>query len=274
MVVEIGENFVKRLWFYVKLYPYFVLLNVKARMSYKGDFIIGFIAAILVQSLGAVFMRTLFSGVHEVSGWNLDQMMIVYGMSVMSLGLSEFLFAGTWSITDYVQHGELDRLLLRPVSTIFSILSADVTLHGLGSLFLGLVVCIAAIARQRIFLSIGMILFWLVATVCGSLIFFSMNMLMASLAFWMTDSQCAMMVVQNISDFGKYPVVIYDKWLRVFVSYVIPFAFTSYFPAVFLLNMNSKAIYWLGPVIAAMICLAIATAFWRFALRKYQSAGG
>lgn len=264
----------KRLWFYIRLYPYFVSRSVQARMSYKSDFILGVVASILMQSLGFVFVWTIFRGVPEVNGWNFNQMMFVYGMSAIALGLNEFLFAGTWRISRYVQDGELDRLLLRPVSTMFSILAADVTLHGLGSVLFGLAVCIVSLVRLQIALSAGMILFWIVAMVCGALIFFAMNMLMATLAFWVTDSQSAMMVLQNVSEFGKYPAPIYGKWLRIVISFVIPFAFTSYYPATFLLGKSLEPIYWIGPVAAAAICVTVAALFWRFALGRYQSAGG
>lgn len=264
----------KRLWFYIKLYPYFVSRSVQARMSYKGDFILGVVASILMQLLGFVFVWTIFQGVPEVNGWNFNQMMFVYGMSAISLGLNEFLFAGTWKITTYVQEGELDRLLLRPVSTMFSILAADVTLHGLGSVLFGLAVCIVSLVKLELALSLGMILFWIVAMACGAMIFFAMNMLMATLAFWVTDSQNAMMVLQNVSEFGKYPAEIYSKWLRVLISFVIPFAFTSSYPTTFLLGMNNQLIYWLGPVIAAAVSVTVAALFWRFALGRYQSAGG
>ncbi len=264
----------RRLWHYFKLYPYFVSRSVQARMSYKGDFILGLVAAILMQSLGFVFVWTIFQGVPEVNGWTINQMMFVYGMAAISLGLNEFLFAGTWKITGYVQEGELDRLLLRPVSTMFSILAADVTLHGLGSVLFGLAVCIGSLMKLGIALSLGMILFWIVAMACGALIFFAMNMLMATLAFWVMDSQSAMMVLQNVSEFGKYPAAIYSKWLRVLISFAIPFAFTGSYPATFLLGMSRQPIYWLGPVIAAVTSVTVAALFWRFALRRYQSAGG
>lgn len=264
----------KRLWFYLKLYPYFVSRSVQARMSYKGDFILGVMASVLMQGLGFIFLRTVFQGVPEVNGWSLNQMIFVYGMSAICLGLNEFLFAGTWAISSYIQEGSLDRLLLRPVNTIFSILSADVTLHGLGSVLFGLVVCISALVKLKVSLTMEMVLFWIVAIVSGALIFFAANMLMATLAFWMTDSQSAMMVLQNISEFGKYPAAIYGKWLRILISFIVPFAFTSYYPSAYLLGMSSRAIYWLGPVVAAMISVTVAALFWRWALERYQSAGG
>ena len=264
----------KRLWFYIRLYPYFVSRSVQARMTYKGDFIMGVVASILMQALGFVFIWAVFRGIPQINGWEFDQMIFVYGMSAIALGLNEFLFAGTWAVSGYVQEGSLDRLLLRPISTLFSVLAADVTLHGLGSALFGLAACIVSIVRLQLVLTPGMILFWLIAIACGALIYFAINMLCATLAFWVTDSQSAMMLLQNVSEFSKYPTVIYRRWLQILLSYVIPFAFTSYYPAAFILGVNGGLIFYLGPIIATVVVLALAGGFWHFALSKYQSAGG
>ena len=53
----------KRLFFYVKLFPYFVSKSVKSRMSYRLDFFLGLFANALRQSLGFVFIWAVFRGI-------------------------------------------------------------------------------------------------------------------------------------------------------------------------------------------------------------------
>lgn len=265
---------VKRLWFYIRLYPQCVARNIQAKMAYKSDFILGVAASILMQSLGFVFIWAIFQGIPEMNGWNFYQMIFVYGMSAVALGLNEFLFAGSWRIKMHINQGTLDRLLLRPVGTLFSILTDDVGLHGLGSVMFGLAVCIISLCRLHIVLSVGKVLFWIVFMVCGSLLFFAVNIICAALAFWVTDSTSVMILTQNISEFGKYPIVIYGRKLQIFLTYVVPFAFAGYYPAAFLLGMDQNLIYWFGPVAAAVLAVTAAGLFWKFALGRYQSAGG
>ena len=54
----------------------------------------------------------------------------------------------------YVQEGSLDRLLLRPVSTMFSVMAADVTLHGIGSAIFGLVICVVSLVNLQLELTL------------------------------------------------------------------------------------------------------------------------
>ncbi|MCF0136536.1 MAG: ABC-2 family transporter protein [Lachnospiraceae bacterium] len=265
---------ISRMMYYIKLLPYFVSRNVQSKMSYSVDFFLGIIANIMKQALGFIFVWVLFSNVPEVNGWNFNQMMFVYGMQAITLGLNEFMFAGTWKIAQYVQEGSLDRLLLRPVGTLFSVIAADVTFHGLGAAAFGLVICIISLVNLQMTLSVGMILFWILAIICGTLIYFSVNMWAGTLAFWIIDTGSPMMILQNVSEFSKYPVSIYGGGLQILLTFVLPFAFTSYYPTAFIFGMETGVMYWLGPVIAAALCLTIAVLFWRYGLTKYQSAGG
>lgn len=264
----------KRVFFYIKLFPYFVAQNVKSKMSYSIDFFLGIVANILKQSLGFVFIWVVFQNIPEVNGWTFDQIMFVYGMQAITIGLNEFLFAGTWSIGNYVREGEMDRLLLRPVGTIFSIMAMDVTFHGIGAVLFGLAICITSIFHLGISITPILILFWIGAAICGALIYFSINMVCATFAFWITDTDSIMMLLQNVSEFSKYPVSLYGKVIRILLTYIIPFAFTSYYPSVVLLGINKSALCGTGIIVAASLSVTISVAFWRFALKHYQSAGG
>lgn len=264
----------KRVMFYIRLFPYFVSQNIKSKMSYSMDFFLGIIANILRQMLGFVFIWMVFKNVPEIKGWSFNQIMFVYGMQAVTLGLNEFLFPGTWSIGAYVREGELDRLLLRPVSTLFSIMASNVTFHGLGAASFGLVICITSLIKLKIVLSVYLLFFWIVAIICGTLIYFSINMCCATLSFWITDTDSAMILLQNVSEFSKYPTIIYKRFLQIILTFVFPFAFTSYFPSAVILNMSNCAFYFLGTVLATAACLSVTAIFWRYGLSKYQSAGG
>ena len=264
----------KRMWFYIKLFPFFVSKSIKSRMSYRLDFFLGLIANAMRQSLGFVFIWAVFRGIPEINGWNFYEMMFVYGMQAICVGLYEFLFAGIWSVENYVQDGELDRLMLRPVSTLFSVMAADVTFHGLGAALFGVAICIISLIQLEISLGLGLILYWVITILTGTLIYFSLNMLAATLAFRMTRISSILMIVNNLSEFSKYPMKIYSNGLQIFLSFVLPFAFTSFYPSAFILGKAISVIYWAGPIIVAGVCLFLSGLFWRIGLKSYQSAGG
>ena len=70
---------------------------------------------------------------------------------------------------------------------------------------------------------------------------------------------------------------IYPAWIRRFFTYILPFIFMNYYPALFFLdkpdplNMPAFAPF-LAPFVAAIL-FWLALRFWRFGLNHYQSTG-
>ena len=56
----------------------------------------------------------------------------------------------------------------------------------------------------------------------------------------------------NLMQFGRYPLTIYDAWIRFVLSFVIPFAFASFFPTMrFLRRPEFLREFWAVPLVAA-----------------------
>ena len=79
-------------------------------------------------------------------------------------------------------------------------------------------------------------------------------------------------------DFTRYPISIYSRGVRVFLTLVIPFAFMNYFPATFLLHKTDGALQ-LSPQIGlitplvGLVWFGMSYAFWRVGIDRYQGTG-
>src|SRR5690606_40602520 len=62
-------------------------------------------------------------------------------------GVSSFLFNGIWLINGFVNRGELDRFLLRPVSPLLQVMSSAFGLNGIVNIILGLVFLLESINK-------------------------------------------------------------------------------------------------------------------------------
>jgi ABC-2 type transport system permease protein len=79
--------------------------------------------------------------------------------------------------------------------------------------------------------------------------------------------------VFNLMQFGRYPLTIYDAWIRFTLSFVIPFAFATFYPTLrFLKHTELERWFWGVPAVAA-ITLTIALAVWNAGTRRYHSTG-
>ena len=94
-----------------------------------------------------------------------------------------------------------------------------------------------------------------------------------SIAFWTKRSGHIVEVVYNINQFSQYPVSIYSRIVRGAVTYIIPFALTSYYPASYLLRHTQPVFSNLAPMAAAAALISAALIVWHKGLDAYESAG-
>jgi ABC-2 type transport system permease protein len=92
--------------------------------------------------------------------------------------------------------------------------------------------------------------------------------------FWLRGYGNAFpLMVFQLADFAKYPSSIFGKGIQFFVTFVVPYAFISYLPAVYLFGKEDWGwTAWFAPLVAAWCVLFARWVFYR-GLRRYEGAG-
>ena len=80
-------------------------------------------------------------------------------------------------------------------------------------------------------------------------------------------------MVYGMNEFAKYPTTIYSMPVRIFVTYIIPFAFTGYYPALFLLTGENPWFNIGGVVLISAVLFILSLLIWNKGLKAYESAG-
>jgi len=107
----------------------------------------------------------------------------------------------------------------------------------------------------------------------GALIYLAIFLGLTATSFWIEDRIGISPPVFNLMQFGRYPLTIYDGWIRFTLSFVIPFAFASFYPVVHFLRRGEFAReFWAVPLVAA-VCLALSLSVWKAGVRRYHSTG-
>ena len=95
----------------------------KVRVSYRADFFVSLAtsAAATVFSLG--FVWTLFQKVPRLANWRMEEVLFLYGFSLIPFGLFNVLSMNLYEFgSTYIMEGKFDRVLLRPISSLFQVL--------------------------------------------------------------------------------------------------------------------------------------------------------
>ena len=75
------------------------------------------------------------------------------------------------------------------------------------------------------------------------------------------------------NDFAKYPISIYNSFLRWLISFIVPFAFTAYYPASYFLQDKDGLWNIGGLILISLIFFCISLKLWDRGLDAYESAG-
>lgn len=258
----------------ILIYFRLMIQHVKAILEYQADFWIAMVAAMLTQSLGIIFVWVVFSKVPDIHGWGFWEIVFLYSLIFLSEGFSSFLFNGIWLINGLINRGEMDRFLIRPLPPILQVSSSAFGMNGIGNLIMGLFFLIQSIRHVELQWTWWQLLLIVIFILTGVVIRISVNLASNSISFWTQGPRNSFpMMIHTVSDFVKYPIIIFPVGIQVFVSIAVPYAFISYYPASFLFGKGDWSFLGLLTPIVATLCIMLSVFIFNSGLRKYESVG-
>jgi ABC-2 type transport system permease protein len=265
----------RRLLHLVRLYLRLLTVHQRAQLEYRADLIIGIFGILLSQLANFAFVWILFSRIPNIAGWTLWEAAFLYSLLILPRGLADFLCDGPWQLSYMVHRGEFDRVLLRPVPVVLQIVTQASAIHGVGHFILGGYILATASQRLGYDWSLERILFLALTLVCSLVILGSLSLAANSIAFWQKgESNRLALFVLMAGDTVQVPLSAYGRGIRLLVTWVLPYAFVSYYPACVLLG-KPLAHPWMGygAPVAAFVMAMIAWLLCRLGVRSYVSPG-
>lgn len=234
----------------------------------------GCIAFLSGQVFNLLFILLIFENIPNLDGWNLNQIIFIYGFSQIPRGIDHFFTDDLWKVAHFhVRKGDFDKYLTRPIDTLHHVLMEGFQPDALGELITGIVLVIIASIRLSLNITFLWVVLFIVAVIGGTFIYTGIKIVFTSFAFKMKRSGNLLYVVYMTSDFSRYPVTIYNEFIKTVVTYIIPFAFTAFYPASYLLTGQSP-LFCIGLTVAmGAFWMILGRVFWNIGLRFYESAG-
>ena len=164
--------------------------------------------------------------------------------------------------------------MLRPMNLLFQVICEKLQPDALGELLVGTILIVSSISRGIVIVDAPHIVFFIISIIAGALIYTSIKLLFASIAFWIKISGPILYTAYQLADFAKYPTEIYNRVVRFIITWIIPFAFVAYLPASYFLidTVNPWATVGIECILA-VVFFAIAYAVFQKGTKAYESAG-
>ena len=248
----------------------YALMRAKVRLAYRVDFLVGALGEGLVASIGIVFLWAVFRNVPSIHGWSFHDVFFIWGMAETATGIFFVLFQGLWVLNQrYLLQGDLDRVLLRPLDPYVQILLDNLNPEDASVVLVGAVM-IAIGAPPLTALQIAQLG---VAIASGVLVLGGLLTLVSAIGFRVHHRGTAIGLVYQGAVFGRYPLDLFHRWLRMLLTWVVPFAFVAFFPATRFLGRGEYATFAAIQPLVGVGMMALGYGVWTRAMRSYRSPG-
>ena len=243
-----------------------------AQLEYRANFVASFALSGCWPLWVLSLLSVLFYHSSNLGGWTFNEAILVIGLYDVFIGLQETILAPNISqLTEHIQKGTLDFVLLKPANgQVLSTVTAC-NLLRLSDVLIGFGLIGAGLYRLGHIPTTVQILTFGLMIPAGMVILYSIWLLLATLAFWFVRVENFGELFYAFYETGRFPVSIYSRWLRFALTYIVPVAFLTTFPAATLLGKLSIG-FVLASVGIAVALFYLSSRFWNYAIRFYSSA--
>jgi ABC-2 type transport system permease protein len=246
----------------------------KVRVSYRGDFFVSFATSFAATIFALSFVVVLFQKVPQLAGWRFEEVLFLYGFSLIPYGIFNVISLNLYDFgNNYIIEGKFDRVLLRPISSLFQVLFETFRIESLQEVATG-VFCMWWATRHLGLAwtptKFAMLFFF---GLCAGIIYISVFLILSTVSFWFEDRIGVHPPVWNVIAFGRYPLSIYSGVVQFFLCWIIPFGLASFYPSVRMLGRTISPQYAPLVPVVAVVFLAVAISLWNFGTRHYSSTG-
>jgi len=261
-------------WRQTSIYTAYFAQFVKMRLAYRTDFMVDMVANLVSLGIQLSVLSVLFGKITALKGWSFEQVLFIYGFSLLPLGLFNLVSINIYRFSEsYIVEGNFDRVLLRPVNPLAQVMFSSFGMGGLNELFLG--VAVMVYAGVGLELSPGVLDILLLAPLAftASLVYMGVFLGLTSVSFWIEDRMGLAPPVYNIIRFSRYPVTIFSPLVRIFLTFVLPFAWVAFYPATwFIGGPEYHRIAALTPLVG-LATFGLGYGIWLRGISRYASTG-
>ena len=259
--------------YYIKLYFEYLKIALKKWGEYRLDSIFIALASILTLAIGVFNVEIIFTQVDSILGWTKYEILWILGYFFLVRSMFSTFFINVLDIGSWVHSGDLDVIRTRPASVIFQLLYADRynTEFPVDEVIVGIALLIKSGSELRISFSAVFIIKLIGLIIVSTIIYGSIIFIVSSTSLWTVRNNYIMDFIFQLEELNEYPIAIYGTVIRMFLTFVIPIGFVSFYPNMHLLGRTEYMnIFSLTPIVL-IILIVIMIVIWKKGIENYES---
>jgi len=256
----------------LKLLRSFLKINIQMSLAYRADTIVNILLNLMWLGWELLSLSIIFNNTATLGGWGLGELIALLGVfRLVNTMMIALIWPNTEKFNQSIRDGSMDYNILQPVNTMFLVTFSRITVWRIWDLVLAITLIIVGINMSGDTATASSILTFILLTVSGTIVIYSLWIVLIALTFWFTKFDNNVTILQALMDSGRYPATVYPAWLRIIVTFVIPIAVATTIPLQGLrgdLGLNQVLIF----IAIGFISFWVASIVWKAGLKRYSGA--
>lgn len=256
----------------LRLLNAFFKINLQMILAYRADTAVNLLLEVLGLAWELLSLNIIFNNTQTLAGWNLGELIALLGVFHL---VNALMFVLIWPSTEKfnqsVRDGTFDYTLLLPADSMFLVTFSRMVIWRVWDIVLGAVLIIIGIQMSGIATTPLNLVSFLVLSVSGTVILFSLWIVLIAATFWFTKFDNNVTILQALLDTGRYPSMVYPFWLRIIITFIVPIAVATTIPMQALrgdLTLVQVILFFTISVASYLV----ATRVWKAGIKKYSGA--
>jgi ABC-2 type transport system permease protein len=103
-------------------------INLLTALEYRENFLLWSAFTVVYHGTAIATLWVVLHTFPFMNGWDFKDMAFLYGLWMLAHALHDTAFFGVANVPEYIRDGEFDRLLLRPLDTLFAVIAVESTM--------------------------------------------------------------------------------------------------------------------------------------------------
>jgi ABC-2 type transport system permease protein len=200
-----------------------VRAGLRAEMQFRANFLVEVAFGLVYQTIGFAFIWVVLGRFEAIGGWTLQEVTLLYGIQLMGHALWALSFSRIVNVQAMVQIGEFDTMLIRPMPIALQFMFGGFRIAIVGDVLGAVVLLGAGLRGSDIDWSPARVVFLVLAVIGSGLVRGAFELACCSLVFRTLVRGWAQSATSRLfGQFGAYPLDIFGRALRNFMTWVIP----------------------------------------------------
>ncbi|ADY55281.1 protein of unknown function DUF990 [Syntrophobotulus glycolicus DSM 8271] len=243
----------------LKLYGLHIFYFIKADSQYKANFISGIFANFYTYVLMYLSIWILTHRFPTIAGWNYQELVFLMALNLFSYAVATTVLWKHYALLEeHINNGNFDKFLIRPLAPLVNLLFHGFDWTGSGQIvasgiFLG--ISLWKLGLDWTAHKVGVLLVCLAG---GILIQAGAMIIFPALSFWLKKSRnLGEVLFFTLRNFINYPLSIFGGGVAFILTYLLPWGFINYYPALYILNKpgEQSGFYLYTPLVGLLLFL-------------------